>query len=135
MNAPLPDNIAVSVPEEVETQILHELGQEMAEEIYREIDDAFPNYVISPAVQLPPRERLQKYLLRIVEAYPADETARLVELNNLLNPDFIDMYKAGVVPAPLSMPWAVVVHVPKIFKRLQTDFRQAYKAWAQKTVA
>lgn len=130
----MPTEIVPTVSEEVESQILHELAQEMADELFDEIDAAFPNYVISPAVQLPPRERLQAYLMRIVEAYPTDANARLVELNNMLNPEYIDLYKQGLVPPPLSMPWSVLVHVPRIFKDIQRDFRSAYKAWADRTL-
>lgn len=123
------------VDEDVDNQILKELASELAEEIYAEIDEAFPGYEMSPMLSLPPRERYQKYLLRIFEAYPNDEMARLYELNNLLNPDYMDLIKAGVLPPPLSLPWVVLVRVPKVFREVQRDLREVYKTNIQKAMA
>lgn len=133
MNAPLPEGLIVpDVDEEVESEILVEIAREWAEEIYAEIDDTFPNYVVSPAVQPPPRERFQKYMLKIVEAYPNDQVGRMRELYMLLDPDYVDAYKLGLVPPPLSRPWALLIKMPRVFKDIQRDLRTCYRTWAQR---
>lgn len=132
MQSPFPDSLLPNVSDEDENEILKEIAKEFAEDVYAEIEAAFPRYVLSPSVELPPRERLEKYLMRILEAYPQDEMGRMMELNNLLNSDFVDLYKQGLVPPPLSMPWRVLIHVPRIFKDIQKDLRNCYRTWAQR---
>ena len=135
MNQPMPDTLLPNVPENVENEIMQEIAQEFARDVYSEIDDAFPNYILSPSVALPPRERFQKYMQRLVEAYPMDEAARMSELRWLLNTEYIDAYKQGLAPAPLAMPFRVLIHVPKIMKKIQADLRSCYLTWARRAEA
>lgn len=120
------------VDEDVDNALLKELAGEIAEEIYAEIEEAFPDYEMSPMLHLPPQQRFAKYMLRLVEAYPYDEEARLFELNNLLNPDYIDLIKTGVLPPPLSKPWVLLIHIPKVFRKVQSDLRQVYRVQTQR---
>lgn len=131
MQQPFPDTLLPNVPEDVENEILKEIAQEWADEVYDEINDAYPGYVLSPSVELPPRERFVKYMQRIFEAYPNDEMSRQMELGLLLNVDYVDLYKQGLVPPPLSMPWAILIHVPRIFKDIQRDLRKCYLRWSK----
>lgn len=132
---PVQSTITPQLSAEVENEILRELAKEMSEEVFANLEAAFPRYIISPAVELPPRDRLERYLMRILEAYPADEVGRMNELANLLNPEYVDLYKQGLVAPPLSRPWNTLIHIPKVFEDIQRDLRSCYRAWAQKEIA
>lgn len=129
--AAFPESVYPSVSEQVENEIMRELAQEMAEEVFDEIEATFPGYLLSPAVEIPPRQRLERYFLRLVEAYPQDEGGRLNELFMLLDAGYLDKLKAGAYPPPLARPWVQLVRIPRLFRYLQRDFRQAYLTYAK----
>ena len=137
-NAPfpnaLPATLFVSVDEDEENDIIRELADEFAQEIYEELEDAFPRYVVSPAVWQKNRQRLTKYLMLIVEAYPQDAQSRLLELEMLLDTNYLDAYKMEIVPPPLSRPWNVLIMMPKIFRYFQSDLRDLYRTFMQAQV-
>jgi hypothetical protein len=122
----LPALLYVSVPEEMENELLLEIAQEFNEEIFAEMEDAFPNYVVSPGVWPKSEARLQRYLLRIYECYPNDPVAREAELYSLLDTMLVDAVKMGLVPPPMSRPWNFLIKMPKVFKHFQADFRDLW---------
>ena len=130
----MPGTLFVSVDEDEENSILVELADEFAQEIYEELEDAFPRYVVSPAVWPKNRKRLEKYLMLIVEAYPQDAQARLWELEMLLDTNYLDAYKMGMVPKPMSRPWNTLIMMPKIFRFFQSDLRDLYRTFMQSQV-
>lgn len=130
-----PLTVYPSISEEVENQLMVELAQEFADEIFSELEETFPGYILSPSVELPPRERLERYLLRLLEAYPQDEMGRMAELYMVLDTDYVDKFKQGLYPPPLALPWRSLVRVPRVFKFMQQDLRRVYLAYAKKVGA
>lgn len=128
----LPATLYVAVDETIENEILTELAQEFAEEIFAEMEDAFPHYVVSPAIWPTGEKLFQRFMLRIIQAYPTDPVARQNELYAILDTKFVDAYKMGLLPAPLSMPWAFLIKMPHIFKYYQGVFRDLYLRYARK---
>ena len=128
---PLPRGVT-DVPPEVENQNIKDIAIEFAHpkdgRLMKDILAAFPDFVISPAVKLPPRERLMIYMQKLGEAYPTDEYARTMELAWLLNQDYLALIREGVAPPPISRPWAKLVVLPPVFEEVQRLFRQDYKA-------
>ena len=109
------------VDEAEENVILRESLGELRDELYREMEDAFPNLLVSPGTDATGEQRLRNYMLKIVAAYPEDEQGRLTELYQLLDPDYLRAYKLGLLPAPLAHPWSVFIKVPWLFAKVQTD--------------
>lgn len=124
MNQPVPRQIVPDVSEEVENQIIAEVAQEFADELKADIKAAYPDYVIAPAIKLPNRERLQRYMYFIWQAYPEDPLGRQEELAFLLNKDYLELIKGGYAPPPLSRPWAQLVGISFVFRDLQADLRE-----------
>lgn len=107
---------------------VREVAEEMAELLSPDnIKAAFPGYIVSPAVALPPRERFERYMLALVQAYPLDEAGRMQEMAYLLDPDYINLIQQALVPLPLSLPWSVLARFPRIFKDIQRDLQSTYK--------
>lgn len=104
------------------------VAKEESEDFGKDFMEAFPGLVISPGIKQKPRARVEWYLQRIVEAYPLDEYARLMELGWLLNKDYIDLIRTGEAPPPMSRPWFSFLVLPPIFKQVQKIFIADYKA-------
>jgi uncharacterized protein (DUF2236 family) len=131
----LPALLYVSVDESVENELLLEIAQEFDEEIYREMEEAFPNYIVSPGVWPKSEARFQRYMLRIFEAYPMDPLGRENELYQLLDTKFTEAIKMGLLPPPLSRPWNTLYRMPKIMLHFQKDLRELYLRFARKQQA
>lgn len=128
----LPANLFVDVDEDVENDIIVELAEELGKEFIESLEEAFPGYIISPAIWPPREDRLRNYLLHIAEAYPTDEQARMTELFALLDTNVCDAVKLGLIPPPVSQPWDFLILIPPIFKHFQKDFRDLYLKYARK---
>ena len=129
--APLPRGVT-DVKPEVENQNIKDIAIEFAHpkdgRLMKDILAAFPDFVISPAVHLPPRERLMIYMQKLVEAYPTDEYGRMMELAWLLNPEYLDLIREGVAMPPMASPWAKLIVLPPVFLAVQKLFIADYKA-------
>lgn len=128
----LPALLYVSVDEDVENELLLEIAQEFSDEIYKEMEEAFPNYIVSPGVWPKSEPRFIKYMMRISEAYPMDPVAREQELYALLDTKYTDAIKMGLLPPPLSRPWNMLYRMPKVMKHFQADLRELYLRYARK---
>ncbi|MGD9827124.1 MAG: hypothetical protein AB7E70_20200 [Hyphomicrobiaceae bacterium] len=128
----LPPNLYVDLPEEEENDVLLELAEEMGKEFIESLEEAFPDYIISPAFWPKREKRLQNYLTLIAQAYPTDEAARLQELYVILDTKTPDAVRMGLIPPPISQPWDFLILVPPIFKHFQRDLRDLYLHYARK---
>jgi uncharacterized protein (DUF2236 family) len=128
----LPALLYVSVDEDVENEILLEIAEEFSDEIYEEMESAFPNYIVSPGVWPKSEARFQRYMLRIFEAYPMDPLGRENELYSLLDTKYTEAIKMGLLPPPLSRPWNTLYRMPKIMLHFQKDIRELYLRFARK---
>ena len=119
--AMIPD-LPVFLPADQENEVLMELAEEIADEFMDEIEDAYPGMMVSPAIKLPARERLQQFLM-ITE--PED-------FPMLQDPDAIEKIRAGAYQPPASEHWALLVAVPKYFNAERKDFLSLYEKYVVK---
>lgn len=97
------------------------------ENIWREMERAWENYVVSPIVWPESGERLQKYLMQIVMAYPDDAYARQAEVYALLDDNYFDLVRAGAIPRSLVPFWATLSLIPKVGETFRRDFSRLYR--------
>ncbi len=146
------------MPPEVANQNIMDVATEFNDRLMADIEASFPDFVISPAIKLTPKERVEKFMLLIAIAYPSPEYMQMManglvppldklkyedivklaplfnaeasrqELGWLLNPDYIDLIKAGVAPPPMSRPWSKLLLIPPAFKAIQKIFIRDYKS-------
>ena len=131
---PIGASLTIDLGEEEENALLLEIATEWADELYETIDDAYPHLIMSPGVHLTGRDAFERFMLRIVEAYPTDPIGRQNELAYLLSDEYTTHIKAQLLPPPLSRPWSVLWRVPKIMRRLQSEFRDLYRRYGERTV-
>src|SRR5512146_2089006 len=117
---------------EVENEIIKECAQEINDEMRAWIIDLLDNPP-SPAVKLGPKDQFERYMLFLVIAYPTDEAGRIAELNWLINPEYVDMIKAGAAPPPQAMPWRGLLPVYFAFEEVQKRFMRLYDTYAPET--
>lgn len=119
------------VSEEDHNEIVVRVAKEEGERI-NDLTNVFPTLTISPGVNTPPRLRLQRGLQRILEAYGGDQFAAQQELGFILSPTYYDDVKAGIVPEPLSNPWAQLLPLGFYFKEWHKLFLQDYDAFVKR---
>lgn len=135
---PVPGGLVVpDVSEETHNRNLLRVVQEEADRLQR-LPEIFPGLQISPGIKLKPRQRLGRFLTLIQQAYTFphpdgsvvyDEPGAMFELDNLLDPEYMDRMKAGAAPAPRSRPWSTLLPVRFAWRELQKTFISDYKAW------
>ena len=108
----------------MDTQVV----QELADELYEDIDAAYEDLVISPGVALKPRERLQRYLTLLGPTWTVD-------MPLLLEEDYVALYKRGLAPPIMAMPWAALQQFPRIFERIRKDFVHLYDGAVKEMLA
>jgi len=118
--------ITPAVSEEAKVEIHRRVIAKMGEQNRARFESMFPKLLIAPGIDVSAETRLRNYMLKLVAAYPEDEAGRIAELEMLLDPDYIKAFKLGLVPPPLSHPWAVFIKVPWLFSKMQADMRRLY---------
>lgn len=114
---------------EVENRLIMEVAQEIADELHAWTKDTIENPP-SPAVKLKPREQFERFMMNFVQVYPNDPELRMMELEMILNVEYIDLYREAMMPAPSVMPWAGLTLYPFAFRLLADEFRALYKEYA-----
>ena len=105
--------ITLALEPDIENEILDELADEIADEFYEIIDDAFPGGQTPLTEKLEGAWRLLSYLK---QTEPAD-------LVHLLNPDYVQHHREGLVPDPVSPYWKMLLfEMPREFELDQKDF-------------
>jgi hypothetical protein len=127
---PFPEALVVpDVDEDTHNKNLLRVSKEEGEKIFDTILRAFPKLTISPGISVPPRVRLQRGIERIAEAYQGDMAGATFELSMLLDTEYYDQFKLGLLPPPRSEPFLSLLPLGTMFREWQKTFISDYKAW------
>lgn len=103
---------------ERENQILSQVAHDLANEINPDILRAYPDYQ-APTTTLPAsKDRLAAYT---VQTQPEDFPL-------LHDPQYMEKYKQGIYPQPVSPFWNGLLGLPPVFSHVQRDFIHVYKS-------
>lgn len=123
--------ITPMVDEATKVQIWRDVAAQMAEENERRLKELFPKLLVAPGIDAGSEVRLSRYMMKLMDAYPDDEVARMDELYALLDPDYLKAIKLGLLPPPLSRPWSVIIKIPWLFENRQRDLHNLYRRFVR----
>ena len=108
-----------------ETELLRELGKELAEEFYETLHDAFPDWVASPFEEASETRTLITYL---VNTMPQDVLL-------LRDPNYFKLYHNKLMPLPVSPFWLKLLSTGfKPFEEHRREFLRLVRAKILKKV-
>lgn len=110
---------------DTENEIMEREAKALAKELEEDLERAFPDFLLPTMVEPSAERRLAHYVSRTAqEDWPL-----------LQDPDYIDKYHAGLLPALISPLWANLVAIPFIWKKARADFLSLYRDRVEKAFA
>ena len=104
--------ITFPLPADVENEIMEETAERIKNEVWADIEKAFPEFRLPTSKQATAQKRLDYYTAQIAEVdYPL-----------FRDPQYLKKYKAGVYPI-LQSPFLLdLMTIPPVFLFVQKDF-------------